>query len=85
MADSIFKHWEETIDGLADDDFKKGVLTAIRKLKDEVYNLKVEIIKLDFFHKVNIAESGSRVLYEFSLVGFKPYWNCEIKLVTYYF
>lgn len=42
MADSIFKQWEESINSLADDDFKKGVLTAIRKLKDEVYSLKVD-------------------------------------------
>ncbi len=44
MEDSIFKQWEDKIDSLANADFKKGVLDAIRKLKEEVYSLKVDNI-----------------------------------------
>ena len=42
MADSVYKQFDERIDSLSGGDFKEGVLEAIRKLKDEVYNLKVE-------------------------------------------
>ena len=42
MAESVFKKWEEKIEGLQTDDFKKGVLSAIRKLKQEIYDLKVD-------------------------------------------
>ncbi len=44
MEDSIFKQWENKIDSQTNDDFKKGVLDAIRKLKEEVYSLKVDNI-----------------------------------------
>lgn len=40
--DSVYKEWNERIDELANDDFKEGVLKAIRKLKDEIYHLKVD-------------------------------------------
>ena len=42
MADSVYKQFDESIDKLSEGDFKEGVLEAIRKLKDEVYNLKVD-------------------------------------------
>jgi len=42
MADSVYKQFDEKIDKLSEGEFKEGVLKAIRKLKDEVYNLKVE-------------------------------------------
>ena len=42
MADSVYKNWDEKIDELASGDFKEGVLKAIRQLKDEIYNLKVD-------------------------------------------
>ena len=42
MADSIFKKWDDKIDSLATADFKKGVLEAIHKLKEEIYDLKVD-------------------------------------------
>ena len=42
MADSVYKQFDERIDSLSGGDFKEGVLEAIRKLKDEVYNLKVD-------------------------------------------
>ena len=42
MADSVYKNWDEKIDGLTAGDFKEGVLKAIRQLKDEIYNLKVD-------------------------------------------
>ena len=42
MADSIYKRWEEKIDGLTSGDFKEGVIKAIRQLKEEVYNLQVD-------------------------------------------
>lgn len=42
MADSVYKQWDEKIDELSGGDFKEGVLKAIRKLKDEIYNLKVD-------------------------------------------
>ena len=42
MADSVYKQWDDKIDELAGGDFKEGVLKAIRKLKDEIYNLKVD-------------------------------------------
>ena len=42
MADSVFKKWEDKLDSLANDDFKKGVLEAIHKLKEELYDLKVD-------------------------------------------
>ena len=40
--DSVYKEWNERIDELANDDFREGVLKAIRQLKDEVYHLKVD-------------------------------------------
>jgi hypothetical protein len=42
MADSVYKSWDEQIDELTSGDFKEGVLKAIRQLKDEIYNLKVD-------------------------------------------
>ena len=42
MADSVYKSWDEKIDELTSGDFKEGVLKAIRQLKDEIYNLKVD-------------------------------------------
>lgn len=42
MADSIFKQWDDKIDGKYKDDFKQGVLAAIQELKKEVYSLKVD-------------------------------------------
>ena len=42
MADSVYKKWDERIDELSAGDFKEGVLKAIRQLKDEIYNLKVD-------------------------------------------
>ena len=42
MADSIYKKWDEKLDELTSGDFKEGVLKAIRQLKEEVYNLKVD-------------------------------------------
>ena len=42
MADSVYKRFDERIDSLSGGDFKEGVLEAIRKLKDEVYHLKVD-------------------------------------------
>ena len=42
MADSVYKKWDEKIDELSAGDFKEGVLKAIRQLKDEIYNLKVD-------------------------------------------
>lgn len=42
MADSVFKRWEDKLESLANDDFKKGVLEAIHKLKEEIYDLKVD-------------------------------------------
>lgn len=42
MADSVYKNWDEKLDKLTSGDFKEGVLNAIRQLKDEVYNLKVD-------------------------------------------
>ena len=42
MADSVYKNWDEKIGELTSGDFKEGVLKAIRQLKEEVYNLKVD-------------------------------------------
>ena len=42
MADSVYKSWDEKIDELTSGVFKEGVLKAIRQLKDEIYNLKVD-------------------------------------------
>lgn len=42
MADSIYKKWDEKLDELTSGDFKEGVLKAIRQLKNEIYNLKVD-------------------------------------------
>ena len=42
MADSVYKNWDEKIDELTSGDFKEGVLKAIRQLKNEIYNLKVD-------------------------------------------
>ena len=52
MADSVFKQWDDKIDSLVNDDFKKGVMTAIRQLKEEVYNMKVD----------NLNQSMGRVI-----------------------
>ena len=46
MADSVYKNWDEKIGELTSGDFKEGVLKAIRQLKEEVYNLKVDNFNL---------------------------------------
>lgn len=42
MADSVYKQWDDKLDELTTSDFKEGVLKAIRQLKEEVGNLKVD-------------------------------------------
>jgi len=39
---SIYKQWEDQLEGKVTADFKKGVLEALRALKEEVYNLKID-------------------------------------------
>ena len=59
MADSVFKQWDDKIDSLVNDDFKKGVMTAIRQLKEEVYNMKVD----------NLNQSMGRVIRDDKRIG----------------
>ncbi|MBR1389154.1 MAG: hypothetical protein IJ618_00170 [Prevotella sp.] len=42
ITESVYKGWDDKIDELSGGDFKDGVLKAIRRLKEEVYNLKVD-------------------------------------------
>lgn len=41
-TDSVYKNWDDKLGELTSGDFKEGVLKAIRQLKEEVYNLKVD-------------------------------------------
>ena len=62
MADSVFKQWDDKIDSLVNDDFKKGVMTAIRQLKEEVYNMKVDNLNQSMGRVKRIVLSAPEII-----------------------